>query len=476
MLFSSPIFLFAFLPIVLAVYYGPLRSTRRGQNLFLFLASLFFYAWAVPIFVLVMLGSIVFNYLLGLWVARCLQKGQKTTVPVVTATVGDLSLLFAFKYLSFSLANLRGLGADVPMLDIILPIGISFFTFQALSYVLDVARGDAPCQKNPLHVGLYIAFFPQLIAGPIVKYRTVAEQIQNRRETWNTFSQGCYRFLIGLGKKVLLSNQLAIVADAAFVEGGPSSVSMAWLGGVAYILQLYFDFGGYSDMAIGLGKMFGFQFAENFRYPYTATSITDFWRRWHISLTTWFRDYVYFPLGGSRVDKEWKVARNLFVVWFLTGLWHGANWTFVVWGLLNFALLMWEKYGHLGQGLPRFWGWFYTFTAFILTCVVFRADSLTAAGQYLTVMFKLGDMNLYSAQAGYYLRQNWWVFLLAAAACAPTATWLRCQLNRLARRKDLPALMPVWDCLCAAATVCILLVCAAYLVKGTYNPFIYFNF
>ncbi len=261
MLFSSPIFLFAFLPIVLAVYYGPLRSTRRGQNLFLFLASLFFYGWAQPVFALVMLGSILFNYLLGLWVARCLQAGKKTTLPVVIATAGDLSLLFVFKYLSFSLANLRGLGADVPLLDIALPIGISFFTFQALSYVLDVARGDAPCQKNPLHVGLYIAFFPQLIAGPIVKYRTVAQQIQDRRETWDTFSQGCYRFLIGLGKKVLLSNQLAIVADAAFVEGGPSSVAMAWLGGLAYILQLYFDFGGYSDMAIGLGKMFGFQFA-----------------------------------------------------------------------------------------------------------------------------------------------------------------------------------------------------------------------
>lgn len=476
MLFSSPIFLFAFLPIVLAVYYGPLRSTRRGQNLFLLLASLFFYGWAEPTFVLVMMGSILFNYLLGLWVDLCQRKGKKATLPVVVAVVGNLSLLFVFKYLSFTLANLRSLGADVPIWNIVLPIGISFFTFQALSYVLDVARGDAKCQKNPLHVGLYIAFFPQLIAGPIVKYRTVAEQIETRRETWDHFSRGCYRFLIGLGKKVLLSNQLAVVADTAFGAGGPSSVAMAWLGGLAYILQLYFDFGGYSDMAIGLGQMFGFQFAENFRYPYTATSITDFWRRWHISLTTWFRDYVYYPLGGSRVDKKWKVVRNLFVVWFLTGLWHGANWTFIVWGLLNFALLMWEKYGHLGQGLPRFWGWLYTFVAFILTCVVFRASDLASAGQYLAVMFKLGAVDFYSAQAGYFLRQNWWVFLLAALASAPTATWLRGKLYHLSERKGLPALMPVWNCLCAAGTTCILLICAAYLVKGAYNPFIYFNF
>lgn len=476
MLFSSPIFLFAFLPIVLAVYYGPLRGMRRGQNLFLLLASLCFYGWAEPVFVLVMVGSILLNYLLGLWVEYCFQKGQKTTAPVVTAVVANLALLFVFKYLSFTLANLRSLGANLPLRSIALPIGISFFTFQALSYVLDVARKDAPCQKNPLDVGLYIAFFPQLIAGPIIKYRTVAEQIEGRQESWAFFSQGCYRFLIGLGKKVLLSNQLAVIADAAFGADGPSSMAMAWLGGLTYILQLYFDFGGYSDMAIGLGKMFGFQFAENFRYPYIATSITDFWRRWHISLTTWFRDYVYFPLGGSRVDKGWKVPRNLFVVWFLTGLWHGANWTFIVWGLMNFALLMWEKYGGLGKHCSRFGGWAYTFTAFILTCVVFRSDSLAFAGRYFAVMFKLTETNFYDPQVGYYLSQNWWVLLLAALACAPTATWLRGRLVRLAKRNDLPALMPVWNCLCAAATACILLLCAAYLVKGAYNPFIYFNF
>ena len=267
MLFSSPIFLFAFLPIVLAVYYGPLRSTRRGQNLFLLIASLFFYGWAEPAFALVMVGSILLNYSLGLW-AAWLRRKKKSTVPAVAvAAVCNLSLLFVFKYLTFVLANLRSLGANVPLWDIVLPVGISFFTFQALSYVLDVARGDAPCQKNPLHVGLYIAFFPQLIAGPIVKYRTVAEQIQNRRETWEHFSQGCYRFLIGLGKKVLLSNQLAVIADAAFGTGGPDSVAMAWLGSLCYTLQIFFDFGGYSDMAIGLGKMFGFQFWRTSAIP-----------------------------------------------------------------------------------------------------------------------------------------------------------------------------------------------------------------
>ncbi len=476
MLFSSPVFLLRFLPIVIIVYYGLLRFNRRGQNLFLLLASLFFYGWADWGYMLVMVGSILGNWALGLWAGMWRQKGKKTTYPVITAVAANLLVFYVFKYLTFTLANLRGLGLDVPMFSITLPVGISFFTFQALSYVIDVARGDGEMQKNPLHVGLYISFFPQLIAGPIVKYRTVSQQILDRQETWEKFSQGCYRFLMGLGKKVILSNQLAVIADAAFVSGGPDSVSMAWLGAVCYIFQLYYDFSGYSDMAIGLGKMFGFQFLENFRYPFMARSITDFWRRWHISLTTWFRDYVYFPLGGSRVDKTWKVVRNLFVVWLLTGLWHGANWTYLVWGLLNFGLLMWEKYGGLGKNCSRFWGWLYTFTAFVLTCVVFRADSLPAAGQYLLTMFKLGRPELWSAQTGYFLRQNWFVLLLSVLCMAPTATWLRGRLKRLSEKSRLPWLMPAWDVTCAVTAVMIFQISAAFLAKGTYNPFIYFNF
>ena len=475
MLFSSPIFLFTFLPIVLAVYYGPLRSSRQGQNLFLLLASLFFYGWAEPVFVLVMMGSIVFNYLLGLWVELWRKKGKKPTLPVVIAATGNLSLLFVFKYLSFTLANLRGLGADIPLWNIVLPVGISFFTFQALSYVLDVARGNAPCQKNPLHVGLYIAFFPQLIAGPIVKYRAVAEQIRSRRETWDAFSQGCYRFLIGLGKKVLLANQLAVVADAAFGSGGPSSAAMAWLGSVSYTLQIFFDFGGYSDMAIGLGKMFGFQFQENFRYPYLASSCRDFWKRWHISLTTWFRDYLYIPLGGSR-GSQWLTLRNTFLVWLFTGVWHGANWTFLVWGLVWFCLLTVERRYPFPSDNPLWLRRLVTFLVVNFTWVIFRADDLASAGQYFLAMLRLSDIPFYSVQTGYYLRQNWWVFLVGGLACAPTATWLRGRLDRLARRQELPNLMPIWNCLCAVATTGVLLLCAAYLVKGAYNPFIYFNF
>lgn len=476
MLFSSPVFLFAFLPIVLLVYYGPLRSTRRGQNLFLLLASLFFYGWKEPVFVLVMVGSVLCNYALGLWVAFRKSRGRSVKPQVVLAMVGNLALLFVFKYLTFVLANLRSLGAQLPYWDIALPIGISFFTFQALSYVLDVARGDAQPQRNPLDVGLYIAFFPQLIAGPIVKYRTVDQQIQHRQESWESFSQGCWRFLIGLGKKVILANQLAVVADAAFVSGGPGSVSMAWLGSICYTLQIYFDFGGYSDMAIGLGKMFGFQFLENFRYPYLAQSGRDFWKRWHISLTTWFRDYLYIPLGGSRTGTRWGTLRNTFLVWLFTGAWHGANWTFLCWGLLWFCLLTAERRWDPLALQPRWLRRVCTLLVINFTWVLFRADTLPDALRFLGVMFKADTPELWSVETGYYLRQNWYVLLLAVLACGPTATWLRGRLCRWSERERLPYLMPLWDVLCAVSLALVFLSSASFLVKGSYNPFIYFNF
>lgn len=351
MLFSSSVFLFLFLPVVLLVYYLPLRRWRQGQNVFLLLASLGFYAWGEPWFVLVMLGSILANYGFGLWVDACKRAGRTCAPPLVTALAVNLGILFVFKYLTFTLGILNRLGAAFVIPGIELPIGISFFTFQALSYVLDVHRDRGEVQRSPLKVGLYISFFPQLIAGPIVKYETVAQQIDHRKEIWADFSAGCSRFIVGLGKKVLLSNQLAVVADRAFGQGDGLSASFAWLGALCYTLQIYYDFSGYSDMAIGLGKMFGFHFLENFNYPYISRSITEFWRRWHISLSTWFRDYVYFPLGGSRVNSKAKHIRNLFVVWLLTGVWHGANWTFLAWGLFYFVLLVLEKYGGLGRGL-----------------------------------------------------------------------------------------------------------------------------
>lgn len=371
MLFSSSVFLFLFLPVVLLVYYLPLRRWRQGQNVFLLLASLGFYAWGEPWFVLVMLGSILANYGFGLWVDACKRAGRTCAPPLVTALAVNLGILFVFKYLTFTLGILNRLGAAFAIPGIELPIGISFFTFQALSYVLDVHRDRGEVQRSPLKVGLYISFFPQLIAGPIVKYETVAQQIDHRKETWADFSAGCSRFIVGLGKKVLLSNQLAVVADRAFGLGDGLSASFAWLGALCYTLQIYYDFSGYSDMAIGLGKMFGFHFLENFNYPYISRSITEFWRRWHISLSTWFRDYVYFPLGGSRVDSRAKHIRNLFVVWLLTGIWHGANWTLLAWGLFYFVLLVLEKYGHLGRGWPVWAKWLFTFLMVNFAWVLF---------------------------------------------------------------------------------------------------------
>ena len=469
MLFSSSVFLFLFLPGVLLVYYLLLRPWRQAQNIFLLLASLVFYAWGEPWFVLVMMGSIAANYGFGLWVDHCQRRKGSTALPVALAVALNLGILFVFKYLTFTLGILNRLGGTFVIPGIELPIGISFFTFQALSYVLDVQRGRGQVQRSPLKVGLYISFFPQLIAGPIVKYETVAQQIDGRRENWEDFSAGCARFIVGLGKKVLLSNQLDLVADRSFqLEGaGQLPAGFAWLGALCYTFQIYYDFSGYSDMAIGLGKMFGFHFLENFNYPYISRSVTEFWRRWHISLSTWFRDYVYFPLGGSRVSSKGKHIRNLFVVWLLTGIWHGANWTFLAWGLFYFVLLVLEKYGRLGQGWPVVCRWLFTFLMVNFAWVLFRAESLGQAAGYLGAMFGRGA-GLWSGETGLFLRENWTVLLAGAIFAAPVAPRLR---DWAAGRKSI--LLDVGYALLAAA---VFLVSASFIIKGTYNPFIYFNF
>ena len=468
MLFSSSIFLFLFLPLVLVIYYLPLRKFRQGQNVFLLLASLFFYAWGEPWFVLVMMGSIVANYGFGLWVAHNKRRGKTCRLPIFLTLVANLGILFVFKYLMFTLSILNGLGASFVIPVIELPIGISFFTFQALSYVLDVHRDRGQVQRSPLKVGLYISFFPQLIAGPIVKYETVADQIDNRQENWADFSSGCARFVVGLGKKVLLSNQLALIADRAYgMAGDELTMSFAWLGAVAYILQLYNDFSGYSDMAIGLGKMFGFHFLENFNYPFIATSLADLWRRWHISLATWFRDYVYFPLGGSRVDTKAKMIRNMFVVWLFTGIWHGANWTYLAWGLINFAMLMLEKFGGLGKRWPLFFKWLFTFMVFLLTCVFFRAESIMAALQYFKAMFGFGA-GLGDGLTVLYLTECWLPLLAAVVFSAPGVPKVRAWAD-----KHNCVLLDVGYALLIAG---VFLVSASFIIKGTYNPFIYFNF
>lgn len=468
MLFSSSVFLFAFLPIVLLLYYGPLRFTRRGQNVFLLIASLFFYAFGEPTFVLVMMASILINWLLGLWVGLYRSSGRSIRLPMVCTVVLNLALLFVFKYLTFVLSTLNALGAQLVVPVIELPIGISFFTFQALSYVIDVARDKKPPQRSLLAVGLYISFFPQLIAGPIVKYDTVAEQLHSRRETWDLFSSGVCRFLIGLGKKVLLSNQLALVADAAFSAGDALTTTFAWLGSICYSLQIYYDFSGYSDMAIGLGRMFGFEFLENFNHPYAATSVTDFWRRWHISLSSWFRDYVYIPLGGNRVSAR-RHTLNLFVVWLLTGIWHGAGWTFILWGLFYFVLLWAEKHLNWAQNWPVLLRRLYTLLAVNFAWVVFRADGLRHAAKYLFSMLGFAPGGL-TGGAALWLSEHILEIVLGLVLAVPAARWLREKLY------SLRSLRPVWDVCYTIGLMIILVLSSTLLIKGSYNPFIYFNF
>ncbi len=474
MLFSSSVFLFQFLPIVLALYYIPFRDRRGAQNLLLLIASLFFYAWGEPRFLPVMVLSIAMNYGFGRWVHRWKRQCRYLTAPIATAVSCNLALLFVFKYLVFTVESLNALGLVIPPPGIALPIGISFFTFQALSYVLDVAKGRAEVQRSPLALGLYISFFPQLIAGPIVKYASVARQINGRRETWGDFSAGCARFLTGLGKKVLIANQMAVVADRAFAaDPAALSTPMAWLGALCYTFQIYYDFSGYSDMAIGLGKMFGFHFEENFDHPYASRSVTEFWRRWHISLSTWFRDYLYIPLGGNRVEPR-RHIRNLFVVWLLTGFWHGANWTFVVWGLLYGVLLVLEKYCDLGKGWPVWCKRLYTLLTVNFLWMLFRSDTLGYAGQFFLTMLGLGGRSGYDPVCLLYLRENAVILALAFLFSGSFALWCRERLYR--PRPGGRDLSLLWDLLYALGMAVIALASTACLVKGTYNPFIYFRF
>ena len=456
MVFSSAEFLALFLPCVLLVYYNPFFRGRRFRNVFLLLVSLFFYAWGEPVYVLLLMLSIAVNWWFGLQVEK---DSPHRRGLLAAAVVFNLAGLFVFKYLGFVCENLAVLGLAVPRVELALPIGISFYTFQAMSYVIDVYRKKSPAQRSVLDVGLYVSFFPQLIAGPIVRYETVALEIHGRKETWEDFCEGVPRFVCGLGKKAILANNMALVADAAF-QSGNLSAPMAWLGAVAYALQIYFDFSGYSDMAIGLGRMFGFHFLENFNRPYLASSITDFWRRWHISLSTWFRDYVYIPLGGNRVSPR-RHLMNLFVVWLLTGIWHGANWTFIFWGLGYFLLLMAEKYAHIDQKLgvlrrP------YTRLCVLLLWVLFRADSLGAAGRYFAAMFT-GGRGTWDDFLYYFTNMK--VYLAAAVICC-------LPLDRLWKRVPERAR----DGLAAIGTAALLLLTLTYVVSSTYNPFIYFNF
>lgn len=464
MLFSSSIFLFGFLPVVLFFYYAFFRKNRRWQNIFLTFVSLFFYAWGEPFFVLIMIGSILANWAFALWVDKVRSDKTKAKCALTLMVSMNIGLLFVFKYLVFTIVNINTfLGANILVPKIILPIGISFFTFQAMSYVIDVYRNVGKAQKNQMNVALYISFFPQLIAGPIVRYNTIANQILNRKESFNDFSEGVCRFIIGLSKKILLANTLALVADKAFEVQSPSVV-FAWLGILAYTFQIYYDFSGYSDMAIGLGKMFGFHFLENFNYPYISKSITEFWRRWHISLGTWFREYVYIPLGGSRVSTKWRLIFNLFVVWFLTGVWHGANWTFFIWGLLYFVLITFEKLTNLDKKL-NWLGTIYTMFFVMIGWVIFRSTDLTAAVQYIGHMFGYGNKFL-DTDAILYLKNNIVYFIFAVLCAIPTFSYLE---KKFSNNKVYCFIYPV-------IMIMLFVVSISFIVKGAHNPFIYFNF
>ncbi|MCQ2524223.1 MAG: MBOAT family protein [Lachnospiraceae bacterium] len=459
MVFSSETFLYIFLPVVLVIYYNPIFKSRGFRNIVLLIASLAFYAYGEPVFVFLMIFSIFVTWLLGLKLDK-----NKSKFWLGVGTVYHIVVLFIFKYLSF-LAGQVGLllNKDFSFIKISLPIGISFFTFQLMSYLFDVYYGNARVQRNPLYVGLYVSLFPQLIAGPIVRYQTIADAITDRNENFDDIAEGLKRFIYGLGKKVILANYVGELSDVIFSYSGDSSAMTAWLGAIAYTLQIYFDFSGYSDMAIGLGRMFGFSFDENFNYPYIASSVTDFWRRWHISLSTWFRDYVYIPLGGNRVTKP-RWILNLFTVWLLTGIWHGANWTFLVWGLLYFVFLVFEKLTGFGRK-KNVLTHIYTLVVVIICWVFFRADNLGAAVKYLGTMFGPNAYKFVDDGFFMYLKGSWTVLLAAVVGSTP----LYSKLVKKVRKTPLCILESVW-------VLAILLIVMFTLVRKTYNPFIYFNF
>ena len=465
MLFSSIPFLYYFLPLVLAVYF---LTPARFRNAVLLLASLIFYAWGEPKYVLLMLASILSGYGFGLLQER--YRGQKGAKLVCGLSVAvSLSFLLYFKYADFFLENFNAAtGLGVPLLRIALPIGISFYTFQIISYTVDVYRGE-PAQKNLIHLAAYVSMFPQLIAGPIVRYSDIAQQLEHRSHSTALAAEGVRRFLIGLGKKILIANQLGELCSV-FRASDEKSVLFYWLYAVAFALHIYFDFSGYSDMAIGLGKVFGFHFLENFNYPYISASITEFWRRWHMSLGTWFRDYLYIPLGGNRVGRARQLL-NILVVWMLTGFWHGAAWNFVVWGLMFAVLLIMEKLWLL-KPLSKCRPLAHLYVVFfvVISFVIFNAENMGQALSDIGGLFGAGGIPLVSAEAVYCLRSFALVLILAVLGATPL---LR---NGLVRLSQYPTAGKVLNALEPFTLFVLLLVMTGYLVDGSFNPFLYFRF
>ncbi len=465
MVFSSLLFIFIYLPVTLAVYY---LVPFKWRNVWLFIVNLVFYGWGEPVYIVLMLFSIVINYFSGLLVGKCGDDKRKAKTIIAVCVVVNLALLTFFKYYDFFAENLRRIPflSFIRPLGITLPIGISFYTFQTMSYPIDVYRGDARPQKNFVDFGTFVALFPQLIAGPIVRYKDIAEQLKGRRENLGQFASGVRRFAVGLAKKALLANNIGLLWDV-FKASDPAalSVSAAWLGALAFTFQIYFDFSGYSDMAIGLGRMMGFEFLENFDYPYISRTVTEFWRRWHISLGTWFRDYVYIPLGGNRKGIGRQFV-NIFIVWTLTGFWHGASWNFLLWGLYYAALLIIEKAFLLKliYRLPRVFGHIYTLLTVIIGWVLFSVEDLPLTLAYLSSMFG-GGSGLLSPEFLYYMKNFGVMLAILAFASTPLPKLLYQRLPKKLAAVTTPLFVAL-----------ILLFCTAYLVDGTYNPFLYFRF
>ncbi len=483
MVFSSTVFLFFFLPFTLVAYFV---AGNRVRNLVLLLASLFFYAWGENIFVLLMLVSIGLNYAFGMGIARAQARGGSGLPALIVALVANLGLLAFFKYCNFAVDNLNRLLAvlqqqPIEMETVHLPIGISFFTFQAISYVIDVYRKEAQAQQNPVDIALYIALFPQLIAGPIVRYHDIVRQITGRVCRSADVVYGVQRFIIGLSKKVLIANVLGQAADYIFsLPTETIPMSLAWMGALSYTLQIYFDFSGYSDMAIGLGRMFGFTFLENFNYPYFASSVRDFWRRWHISLSSWFRDYLYISLGGSRKGVK-RTYVNLLVVFFLCGLWHGASWTFVIWGLYHGCFLILERLRSVDsflKSLPRFICHFYAVLVAVIGWVFFRAETIGYALGYLKAMVNPSTPALYNSQLFLNMNHEYYVvFFIGLIGATPLCQHLYLQVRK--RFAD-NGHLGYGQSVAAAAELIILALLFLYSIAsvmgGAYNPFLYFRF
>lgn len=468
MVFSSLTFLFVFLPVTILIYY---IAPKKIRNLILLIMSLVFYAWGEPVYILIMLFSTIFDYTNGLLIEKYRNRKKIAKGVFLNSIIINLGILGFFKYYKFIIFNINSItGLNLPIFDIPLPVGISFYTFQTMSYVIDVYLGKVKVQKSIISFGTYITMFPQLIAGPIVKYGDIADQLDKRKESVCLFGEGVEIFIMGLGKKVLLANNIGMLWSA--VKGTPVqelTVLSAWLGIIAFTFQIYFDFSGYSDMAIGLGKMFGFSIMKNFNYPYTSRSVTEFWRRWHISLGQWFREYVYIPMGGNRKGRLYQY-RNLIVVWLLTGFWHGANWNFMLWGVYYGLFLILEKMFLLKwlDNKPDFIGHIYTLLIVVIGWVLFEFEGLSQCFGFIKVMFGMGGQGVYNGQAIYYLYTNAIIFILLIICSTPAALkfiqWVKANFRVLGN-----TVVPI-------LYLIIIFLSTAYLVNESYNPFLYFRF